>query len=108
MAEWMKVCSLAEAPALGDVTEAEVDGRMLCVANREGVFSVLDNVCPHRQGPLGQGWMEGNAVLCPWHAWAFDLATGVAEAPEQARVAVFQVRIEGSDVEVYLDGNAQG
>ncbi len=108
MAEWIRICSLAEAPAAGEVTEAEVDGTVLCVANREGVFSALDNVCPHRQGPLGQGWLEGRAVLCPWHAWAFDLETGVAEPPEQAQVAVYPVRIEGNAVEVYLDGNPKG
>ena len=107
MAEWIRVCSVAEAPLPGEVTEREAGGKTLCLANLDVVFSVLDNVCPHRAGPLGQGWIEGKAVLCPWHAWAFDLETGIAEPPEQARVAVFPVRIEGGALQVCLDGNVE-
>ena len=38
---------------------------------------------------------------------AFDLQTGIVEAPEQGRVAVFPVRVEGGEVEVCLDGNPE-
>jgi nitrite reductase (NADH) small subunit len=80
--------------------EAEAKGKAICLANIEGKFCALDNVCPHREGPLGGGWIEGNAVVCPWHSWAFDVTTGVAEAPERARVSVFAVKLEGEDVMV--------
>ena len=97
-----KLCRLTEAPKSGEVTEINVDGIAYCVANRDGQFAVLENECPHRGGPLGQGWLESNAVLCPWHAWAFDLGTGVVEAPEHGSVKVFPVRAEGEDLEVNL------
>ena len=63
-----------------------------------GELCALDNWCPHRRGPLGQGWIEGNAVVCPWHSWAFDLKTGVAEYPEKERVTVFELKVEGDEV----------
>jgi nitrite reductase (NADH) small subunit len=87
---------------VGQVMEAEVAGIGVCLANVGGELSALDNVCPHRQGPLGQGWVEGEAVVCPWHSWAFHAKTGVAEYPEGERVASFAVRVDGEDVLVEI------
>jgi nitrite reductase (NADH) small subunit len=98
MAQWVRLCGLAEAPAEGNVMEAETQGVAICLARVGGELSALDNWCPHRRGPLGQGWVEGNAVVCPWHSWTFDLRSGKAEFPVSERVAVFPVRVEGEDV----------
>jgi nitrite reductase (NADH) small subunit len=82
--------------------EAEVNGVAVCLANVEGKLSALDNWCPHRRGPLGQGWVEGNAVVCPWHSWLFNVETGIAEPPEKAKVDVFPVKVEGNEVLIEL------
>ena len=102
MGDWVRLCGVGEAPAVGGVMEVEIKGVAVCLANVEGRLCALDNVCPHRQGPLGQGWVEGEAVVCPWHSWAFNVDTGVAEPPERARVDVFSVKVEGEDVLVNL------
>ena len=102
MAQWLKLCALAEAPAAGKVVECEVGGVGVCLANVGGELAAVDNWCPHRRGPLGQGWMEGEAVVCPWHSWAFNVKTGIAEYPEKERVEVFPIRVEGEDVLVDL------
>jgi nitrite reductase (NADH) small subunit len=93
LAQWVKLCGVADAPQPGKVMEAEVEGVGVCLANLNGELSALDNWCPHR-GPLGQGWIEGDAVVCPWHAWAFNVKTGQAEYPENERVAVFPLKVE--------------
>lgn len=103
MPHWVKLCSAADAPAEGNVMEAEIEGVAVCLARLNGDLAALDNICPHRQGPLGQGWIEGSAVVCPWHAWAFDLRTGMAEPPEQAQVKVFELRAEGDDLLIKLE-----
>lgn len=100
-AKWVRLCGAAEAPGAGQVMEAEAEGVAVCLANVEGRLSALDNWCPHRRGPLGQGWLEGNAVVCPWHSWNFDLATGEAEFPAGERVAVFPVKAE--DGGIFID-----
>jgi nitrite reductase (NADH) small subunit len=100
VAEWVRLCAAGEAPTVNTVMEAEVNGIGVCLANIGGKLSAMDNWCPHRRGPLGQGWIEGQAVVCPWHSWAFDTVTGVAVPPERAKVDVFPVRIEGDDVMV--------
>jgi nitrite reductase (NADH) small subunit len=103
MAEWVRLCSIWEAPAPGAVIEAEAKGVAVCLANVEGKLSAMDNWCPHRRAPLGQGWVEGEAVICPWHSWAFNTATGIADPPERAKVDVFPVKTEGDDVLIQLD-----
>lgn len=79
-----------------------MDGVAICLANVGGELSALDNICPHRQGPLGQGWLEGHYVVCPWHSWMFHVKTGTAEYPEGERVDVIPLRIEGDDVLVEI------
>jgi nitrite reductase (NADH) small subunit len=94
---------LSEAPPVGTVAEAEVDGVAVCLANVNGELSALDNICPHRQGPLGQGWLTGEAIVCPWHAWSFNVKTGLAEYPANVNVDVFPLRVEGDDVLVDIE-----
>lgn len=98
MAQWVRLCALSEAPEHGEVKEAEAEGVAVCLANADGELRALDNWCPHRRGPLGQGWLEGEAVVCPWHSWAFNTRTGIAEPPERARVDVLPLRVEGDDL----------
>jgi nitrite reductase (NADH) small subunit len=58
----------------------------------------MDNVCPHRGGPLGQGLIEEGKLICPWHAWAIDLKTGEVTHSPQAKVETYEVKTEGDDV----------
>jgi nitrite reductase (NADH) small subunit len=98
MAQWVKACALGDAPQAGKAMEADAAGVAICLANVNGELSALDNWCPHRRGPLGQGWVEDESVVCPWHSWTFNVKTGEAEFPVHERVAVFPVRVEDDDV----------
>jgi nitrite reductase (NADH) small subunit len=85
------------------VTEAEAGRKVFCLGNLNGKLHALNGICPHRGGPLGQGWVQGEAVVCPWHSWSFNLKTGVAEHPVKQQVRVYPARVEGDDVLVELD-----
>jgi nitrite reductase (NADH) small subunit len=74
--QWVRVCGVAEAPQAGEAMEADAAGVGICLANVGGELSALDNLCPHRGAPLGQGWVEGGAVVCPWHSWTFNVKLG--------------------------------
>ena len=43
---------------------------------RDGKLFATQSQCPHRQGPLADGIVGAGTVICPFHAWKFDLATG--------------------------------
>jgi nitrite reductase (NADH) small subunit len=102
LSEKVRLASKAALPAAGEACEFEVGERVICVANVNGEFSALDNVCPHRGGPLGQGMIEGDKIVCPWHGWQFDAKTGaVGHAPSQ-RITTYPLILEGDDVYVEL------
>ena len=101
MSELLRICVKGELPKLGEAKEFAAGSRILCIANVDGVMRALDNECPHRGGPLAEGLIEDGKVVCPWHAWAFDPATG-ATAMSQERVAVYPLSIEGEEVLVRI------
>jgi nitrite reductase (NADH) small subunit len=97
MSQLLKICLKSDLPAAGQAKEFTAGTRTLCIANVAGVIRALDNECPHRGGPLAEGMIEGGKLVCPWHAWAFDPATGATDS-SQERVAVYPVSIEGEEV----------
>ncbi len=94
---FVQLCTRDSLPRPGSLGEYTVESRQICLANDEGRLAAVDNVCPHRQGPLAEGWIENGRVLCPWHAWAFDLGSGQADHDPGEVIEVFPVRIEGDD-----------
>lgn len=102
MSDAFKLCSKAELPAEGHAKEFPVADKVLCVAMIGGKATAINNVCPHRGGPLAEGTIENGKVVCPWHQWEFDLATGVSTHSPDAKVDVYPLTISGGDVMVEL------
>ncbi len=97
-----KLTTESELPPEGEAKEFLLGDKTICIANVNGTISAMDNVCLHRGGPLGQGMIEGNKVVCPWHGWAWDPKTGAAEQNPNAKVAVYPLKIDGGDVLVEI------
>jgi nitrite reductase (NADH) small subunit len=102
MSEWVKLCGRPELPAEGEAKEFSVQGHTLCVATLKGTPLALDNVCPHRGGPLAEGTVEHGKIVCPWHQWEFDLATGQASNSSATKATTYPLRLQGDDVLVEL------
>jgi len=101
MAEFVRVAGTNDVtPGHGIV--AEVNGKTLAVFNVDGTYHVTDNDCVHRGGPLGEGDLEGHVVSCPWHGWQFDVTTGECVKKPSAKVNVYQVTVEGTDIKALL------
>jgi len=79
-------------------------GRLqLAVSYLDGRFGVISNACNHVGGPLGEGRLDGEYVVCPWHAYKFHFATGLGEPGfEEDKVPGYQTRIEGGRLLVDL------
>ena len=78
----------------GEARVVEANGRSIAVFNVDGAYYAIDNVCPHRGGPLGDGDLDGAVVACPWHAWRWDIRTGANVNNPAVAVACFPVRVE--------------
>lgn len=74
------VCSMATIPP-GEGRTFEVLGERVAIfRSRSGDLFASQAECPHRGGPLAEGLLGGNTLICPLHAWKFDLSTGEAVA----------------------------
>jgi len=102
MRTFAKLTAVSELPAENAAKEFRCGDKEICVANVNGTYSAMDNVCLHRGGPLGQGMIENGKVVCPWHAWQWDPKTGEAAHNPAAKVAVYPLKIENGDVLVEI------
>jgi len=59
---------------------------------RAGEVFACQAACPHKGGPLADGLVGGTTLICPLHAWKFDLATGAA-LTGGCSVKTFPVRV---------------
>jgi nitrite reductase/ring-hydroxylating ferredoxin subunit len=77
----------------------EVNGEKVCIANAEGRYYALSNVCTHMGGPLAEGKIEGFEVQCPWHGSKFDIRTGkVVRPPAMREEPTYEVKVEDNNI----------
>jgi nitrite reductase/ring-hydroxylating ferredoxin subunit len=93
-----KLTIQSELPAVNEAKEFTCGDKEICIANVNGTYSAMDNVCLHQGGPLGQGTIEHGKVVCPWHGWQYDPQSGQAAHNTSAKVAVYPIKIENGDV----------
>ena len=98
MSEFIKIATKSELPDLESAAEFTVGERTICVANVNGEYCAMDNVCPHEGGPLGMGYVDGSKVVCPWHGWEFDLKTGEALFDPKLRVKTYEVSTRNGEI----------
>jgi nitrite reductase (NADH) small subunit len=93
--------------ALADLHEdlpitAEIGGTTVAVFKLGDDIVATNGTCPHAQGPLYQGDIEGCVIVCPWHGWSFDLKTGKCEEDDGLQLQTYEVVVEGDDILVKL------
>jgi nitrite reductase (NADH) small subunit len=105
MPEFVKVANLSDlAPGSAKVVEA--DGKTIALFNVDGAVYAIDNTCLHRGGPLGEGFLEGDVVACPWHMWEYNVRTGEKVDEPSLKVATYPVQVEGNDIKVSVTSEA--
>jgi nitrite reductase/ring-hydroxylating ferredoxin subunit len=101
MSNFLKVAEVGDLKP-GEGKTVIAGDRELALFNVDGKFFAIDNVCPHRGGPMGEGVLEGNVAVCPWHGWRFDVTNGTSPVVKTATVDTFEVMVEGTDVKVKI------
>ena len=101
MAEFVKVANLSDLGPGSSMT-VEANGKAVALFNVDGTVYALDNTCLHRGGPLGEGFLEGDVVACPWHMWEYNVRTGEKVGDPSLKVATYPVEVEGNDITVQM------
>jgi nitrite reductase/ring-hydroxylating ferredoxin subunit/multimeric flavodoxin WrbA len=92
--EWIDLGPIAGF-AEGELREMHAGRAKLAVSLKGGAFGAISGVCNHVAGPLGQGRIDGDYVVCPWHAYKFHRLTGEGEPGfEQDRVPRHETKVE--------------
>jgi len=95
---FVAVAKIGDVP-VGGMAVVAIDRERIMLANVDGQFFALRDMCGHRNAPLSRGRLEGCIVECPLHFAQFDVRTGkLIDGPISADVPVYEVRVEGDAV----------
>ena len=97
--EFVEVGKKEDVPE-GQGKIVQVNGKDIALFNVGGEFYAVDNTCVHQGGPLGEGSLEGDIVTCPWHAWKYNVKTGVSPVNPMAKVTVYEVKVEEDKIKI--------
>jgi nitrite reductase/ring-hydroxylating ferredoxin subunit len=98
--EFTAVLPAADLPE-AKPTKTMLGTTALVVVRRGDVVFALKETCSHAGGPLSQGELKGDSIVCPWHGSTFRLADGaVRHGPAGTRQPAYRARISGDQVEV--------
>ena len=78
--KWIRTARCEDIP-LREGRSVRFGEREIAIFNLGDRFVAISNRCPHRDGPLSEGIVSGNTVVCPLHAWKVGLDTGDVERP---------------------------
>jgi nitrite reductase/ring-hydroxylating ferredoxin subunit len=93
----VKAGSLSEIPP-GAVKEVQAGDSSYAVCNVEGTLHCLNGICPHAGGPLGQGMLDGNALVCPLHGWEFDCRSGLSTLGDDLQIETYPVLVQDGNI----------
>ncbi len=100
MASFVIIAKTSEIP-VGQIKPVVVDGRPLLICHTADGFFAIDDTCSHDDGPLAEGWLEGNEIECPRHGARFDVKTGkVLCLPAAVAIGSYPVQVDGDAIRV--------
>lgn len=98
--EFVPVAGEGDLP-VGQRLFVQIDDLDIVVFNIAGTYFAIGDVCSHDDGPLGEGDIEGNEVICPRHGAHFDIKTGEATSlPAIVDIPAYPVKINDGMIEV--------
>ncbi len=94
---FVRAAKKSELPP-GTIRQIDLEEKTIALANVDGKFYAINNICIHESGPLGDGELAGKIVTCPWHAWEYDVTTGKLVNNPAEGVESYPVEVRGDDI----------
>ena len=96
--DFVKVAE-TEDVQVSQMMAVEVNDERICLANVNGKYYAIGNVCTHMGGPLAEGKLEEYIVQCPWHGSRFDIRNGeIVRPPAMKPEPTYEVKVENNDI----------
>lgn len=100
-AQWVPVLRAEEVPA-GAARVVNLENTQVALFNVGGEFLATANACVHQGGYLGDGFLDGEVVICPRHGWQFNVRSGACLTRSGKGVKTYEVRVSEGQVEVLV------
>jgi phenylpropionate dioxygenase-like ring-hydroxylating dioxygenase large terminal subunit len=89
--DWVCLGRAADIARPGDyLAHAILDQPVVAVRGEDGVIRTFSNICRHRMMRLVEGQGSCRRLVCPYHAWTYDLTGRVVGAPHMKRTPGFE------------------
>ena len=93
-----RIASTNDLPS-GKMLGVESGGRSILVANWNGNYYAMGNVCTHEGCTISGGTLRGEKVQCPCHGSTFDIRTGaVLAGPAREAEPTYKLRVTGEQI----------
>jgi len=100
---YLDVCAIDDLP-LGERLFIQLGDVPVVIMNVDGEYFAIEDVCTHDDGPLGEGEIEDNEIICPRHGARFNLRTGaVITLPAVMGVKTYPIKIEGDRILIVVE-----
>ena len=91
---WIKITQAENIP-LREGRAIKLGNDEIAVFNLGERFAAINNRCPHQGGPLADGIVSGNAVVCPLHGWRISLDDGMPiQPPTPICIETYPVKVD--------------
>ena len=88
---------------IGKSAIIEVGDKEIALFNYKGDYYAIDNICPHRGAPLGEGRIEEGILICPNHEWRFELKSGWCPQNPELSTEVYPIKVHEGKIYVRLE-----
>ena len=88
---------------IGKSAIIEVGDKEIALFNYKGNFYAIDNTCPHRGAPLGEGRIEEGILICPNHEWRFELKSGWCPQNPELSTEVYPIKVHDEKIYIRLE-----
>ena len=87
----------------GKMSHTTAAGKEILVANVDGIYYAINDICNHAGAELHEGELAGNEITCPWHGAKWDASTGnLISFPQKLKgLESYKVIVENETV--YVD-----
>jgi 3-phenylpropionate/trans-cinnamate dioxygenase ferredoxin subunit len=98
--EYIEIAPADQIPS-GERLFVELGGKSIVLFNLAGKLFAIGDVCSHDNGPVGDGEIEENEIICPRHGARFDIRTGKATSlPAFVDIPAYPVRVVDGMVQI--------
>ena len=103
---WYRVCKVEDIPQMGGRTVRMDQMEIAIFRLSDGRIRAVNNRCPHQQGPLADGIVSGDMIICPMHARKISLESGEVLPPDSGCVKTWSTKVEGGQVLLKLSAHS--